>query len=120
MGYQVTGVFCVEGNPTKAWAGTTGDDDTEHVPDDVWEEQVHDFEDIDEAKDFIRGLHPQMSTHVVLQTDDGEVLVEMDAEGDHLDDAAPGVERPSQAPPQPPPGENVVDESLTPYESQGV
>lgn len=120
MGYQVTGVFCVEGNPTKAWNGTTGEDDDEHVPDDVWEEQFHDFDDLEAAKDFIRELHPQMSTHVALVTDDGEILVEMDAEGDHLDDAAPGVERPSQRPPQPPPGENVVDDSLTPYESQGV
>src|SRR5215471_14519537 len=119
MGFQVTGVFCVEGNPTKAWAGTTGEDDEEHVPDDVWEDQVHEFDNIDEAKSFIRGLHPQLTTHVQLEQD-GEILCAMDAEGDHLDDAAPGVERPSQAPPQPPPGENVVDESLVPYESQGV
>jgi hypothetical protein len=44
----------------------------------------------------------------------------MDSDADHLDDAAPGVLPPSQAPAQPLPGENLVDESLTPYESQEV
>jgi hypothetical protein len=120
MGFQVTGVFCVEGNPTKAWAGTTGEDDDEHVPDDVWEDQVHEFDTLDGAKRFVQGLEPQMSTHITIVGEDGEVLIEMDAEGDHLDDAAPGVMRPSQTPAQPPLGENVVDESLTPYESQEV
>jgi len=114
--YNVTGVFCVAGNPTKAWNGTEGEDDTEHVPDDVWEEQIHEFNDIDEAKDFIRGLQPQMTTHIALETVDGEVLCYMDSDADHLDDAAEGVVPPSQRPAQPPPGENIVDESLTPYE----
>jgi hypothetical protein len=119
MGYQVVGVFCVEGNPTQAWNGTEGEDDEVHVPNDVWQEQTHEFDDIDEAKDFIRGLEPQMTTHVALESD-GEVLCYMDSDADHLDDAAPGVLPPSQAPAQPLPGENLVDESLTPYESQEV
>ena len=116
--YHVTGIFCVEGNPTQAWAGTEGEDDTEHVPNDVWEEQDHEYEDIEAAKNFIRSLHPQMSTHVALETDEGEVLCYMDSDADHLDNAAEGVVPPSQAPAQPLPGQNVVDESLTPYESQ--
>lgn len=120
MSYSVTGTFCVEGNPTQAWSGTEGEDDTTHVPNDVWEDQTHDFgDDVEGAKDFIRGLEPQMTTHVALEAD-GEVICYMDSDADHLDDAAVGVIPPSQRPAQPAPGENVVDESLTPYESQEV
>lgn len=118
MSYLVTGSFCVEGNPTQAWNGTEGEDDTVHVPNDVWEDQEHPFDNIDAAKDFIRGLHPQMSTHVALETVEGEVLCYMDSDAEHLDNAAEGVVPPSQAPAQPAPGENLVDDTLTPYASQ--
>lgn len=122
MQYRVTGEFCVEGNPTKAWIGTTGEDDTEHVPDDVWQEQVHDFAGLDEAKDFIRGLHAQMSTHVaLLASEDGvewETIFVQDSDADHLDDAAPGVPLPSSVDATGGPGEQVVDDTLTPYPAQ--
>jgi hypothetical protein len=118
MSYHVTGIVCVEGNPTQAWTGTEGEDDEVHVPNDVWEDQDHEFDGLDEAKNFIRSLNPQMTTHIALETDEGEMLVYMDSDADHLDAAAPGVMMPSQAPAKPLPGENMVDESLTPYASQ--
>jgi hypothetical protein len=121
MSYRVTGLFCVAGNPTKAWAGTTGEDDEEHVPDDVWEEQGWEFDELIEAKNYIKELHPQMTTHVALEAEvDGEweTILYMDSDADHIDAADVGVMMPSQAPAQPAPGENAVDESLTPYESQ--
>lgn len=93
MAYEVKLVACVEGNPTKAWSGTTGEHDTEHVPDDVWEDQTHTFDDLDAAKAFVRGLHPQVTTHVKLYADD-ELIFDQDAGADHLDDAAPGVAMP--------------------------
>ncbi len=116
--FRVTGEFCIAGNPTKAWLGTTGEDDTEHVPDDVWQEQSHTFGTLDEAKDFIRGLNPTMSTHIALLDADGTTLVYMDSDADHLDEAAPGVIPPSQREPEPTPGAHVVDETLTPYAPQ--
>lgn len=91
--FTVTLTGCVAGNPLKAWKGTTGEDDLEHVPDDVWEDQTHDFADLDAAKDFIRGLHPDTSTHVLLLAD-GVVIFDQDAGADHLDDAASGVTMP--------------------------
>lgn len=93
--FTVTMIACVEGNPTKAWSGTTGEDDTEHVPDDVWEDQTHEFDSLDAAKDFIRGLHTQVTTHVKLYAD-GELIFDRDAGSDHLDDAAPGVPMPHE------------------------
>lgn len=122
MRYRVTGEFCVEGNPTKAWIGTTGEDDTEHVPDDVWQAQTHEFDDLDAAKEFVRGLHPQMSTHVAIESsEDGaewEMIFYQDSDADHLDDAAPGVPLPSAIDATGGPGEQIVDETLTPYPAQ--
>lgn len=84
---------CVAGNPTKAWNGTTGEDDTVHVPDDVWESQTWPFDTLDAAKAYVRGLHPQITTHVRIVVD-GEVVFDQDAGADHLDDAEPGVPMP--------------------------
>jgi hypothetical protein len=88
--FRVTLTACVEGNPLKAWRGTTGEDDTEHIPDDVWEDQDRPFDTLDDAKAFIRGLHPQTSTHVKLWSDD-DLIFDQDADVDHLEDAAPGT-----------------------------
>lgn len=54
---------CVAGNPLKAWAGGT-------EPDDEWEDQTHEFDDLEAAKAFITGLHHQTTTHVVLEHQD--------------------------------------------------
>lgn len=92
--FTVELVACISGNPLKAWHGTTGDDDKVHVPDDEWQDQSHDFDDLDAAKSFIEGLPEQTTTHVVLvhHGDDGdEVLYRQDAGHDDLEAAAPGV-----------------------------
>lgn len=94
MSYRVTLTACVAGNPLKAWFGTTGPDDTEHVPNDVWQDFDLPFDDLDAAKGFIRGLHPDTSTHVVLYGtgDDGEqVLYRQDSGHDDLDEAGVDV-----------------------------
>jgi len=88
--FSVTLIACVEGNPHQAWHGSTGPEDEEHVPDDVWQDQVHDFRELEDAKEFIRGLHPEVTTHVELHDEDGEVIYRKDA-GDDLDAAEPGV-----------------------------
>lgn len=79
---------CVAGNPLKAWKGTTGEDDTEHVPDDVWEHQSHEFDDLEEAKEFVLELPEQTTTHVTIFSEDEEgefLLWEQDRDGDALD-----------------------------------
>lgn len=91
--YQVTLTACTAGNPLQAWKGTTGEDDTEHVPNDVWEDLSFDFDDLDEAKAYVESLDPQMTTHVKIFSDD-EQIHDQDASGDHLADAAPGVAMP--------------------------
>lgn len=121
--FRVTGEFCIAGNPTKAWHGSTGEDDTVHVPDDVWQEQVHPFAgDLDAAKAFVLGLDLQMTTHVCIEhsADDGvtwECIVAQDSDADHIVGAAPGVVPPSQVDSLLP-GEHRVEESLTPYPAQ--
>lgn len=100
--FRVTGEFCVAGNPTKAWSGTTGEDDLVHVPDDVWEQQSHDFgDDLAAAKAFVAGLDPQTTTHVAIEhSDDGgstwELLVSQDADADWVAAATPGETPPSR------------------------
>lgn len=98
MPFTVTLTGCVAGNPLKAWRGSTGEADTEHVPDDVWQDLAPTFDTIDEAKGYILDLHFQTSTHVVLLDIDGSVLYNQDA-GDPLDVAASGVVPPSLIPP---------------------
>lgn len=120
--FRVTGVFLIAGNPTKAWAGTTGENDLVNVPDDVWQEQVHPFDNLDSAKGFIRSCHPQITTHLVLEyrEDDGAdwtTLVAMDSDKDHLDDAAPGVLRPSMVTSLLP-GEHAVQDLPAPFPAQ--
>lgn len=97
--YRVTLDALVEGNPLVAWAGSEGPDDTEHVPNDVWEAQTHDFADLDDAKAFIRSLHPEASTHVVLADESGTPFYVQDFGHDDLDAAHPDVVPPSQTPP---------------------
>ena len=86
MNYRVTLTACTAGNPLKAWRGGTD-------PDDVWEDQSRDFADLDAAKEFIRGLPEQTTTHVKLYADD-ELIFEQDADNDHLDTADAGVPMP--------------------------
>lgn len=89
MGYRVEYVGCVAGNPLQAWRGTTGETDTVHVPNDVWEDLSQDFgEDLDAAKAWIEAQHGQITTHIVLYHDD-ELLYNHDA-GDDLAAAEPG------------------------------
>jgi hypothetical protein len=126
--YKVTGEFCIEGNPTIAWSRVAPEPDENGLeqrlpPNDVWQAQVHEFGSLDEAKAFVKGLYEndpngQMFTHVAIENEEGEVLVHMDSDFDHLDDADDGVIPPSQRPPEPLPGEHVVDETLTPFASQ--
>lgn len=101
--YRVTLTACVSGNPLKAWR-----DGTE--PDDVWQDQTHDFGGLDAAKAFIRGLHPDTSTHVVLESSEDNAawtpIYVQDFGEDDLDTAGPGEVPPSQAPPVP----DAVDE----------
>lgn len=79
-------IACVAGNPLKAWHGTTGPDDAKHVPDDVWEDKSFAFgEDLDAAKNYVKTLHPDMTTHVVIVAD-GRVIWEQDR-GEDLDAA---------------------------------
>lgn len=100
--FRVTMVACVAGNPLKAWRG-----DSE--PNDVWEDQSHPFDDLDAAKDFVRTLPEQTTTHVRIESDHGlepddvvsqvledgwVVIFDQDASGDHLDAAAPDVPMP--------------------------
>lgn len=76
---RVTLEACVDGNPLKAWRDGTD-------PDDVWEPQTHDFDQLAAARSFIVGLHPQTSTHVELHVIDGAdtlVVYRQDA-GDDL------------------------------------
>jgi len=94
---RVTLTACVAGNPLKAWRDGTD-------PDDVWQDQSHDFDDVEAAKAFVRGLHPDTTTHVVLYgtDDDGEhVLYRKDHGEDDLDAAGVGVVPPSEQPPVP-------------------
>lgn len=105
-GFRVNLDACVAGNPLKAWKvklpdGETTDDELapdREPPDDVWEAQTYPFTDLDAAKTFIRGLPEQTTTHVVLEhlqdDDTWELIFNQDANGDHLDDAAPGVTPP--------------------------
>lgn len=124
--YRVTMEACVEGNPLKAWKTrlpeeerrVDGDgnpldpDDTapdREQPDDVWERQSHDFgSDLEAAKDFVRALPVETTTHVRIEsghgvepgtdaviTDDGWVVIfDQDADGDHLDAAGVDVAMP--------------------------
>lgn len=89
--FRVTLVACIAGNPRKAWRGGT-------EPDDVWEDQAHDFDDLGEAKSFVGSLPAETTTHVVLwhQADGTEwtAIFDQDAGNDHLWDAAPGVPMP--------------------------
>lgn len=107
--FRVTLEACVAGNPHKAWkkrlpAGELRDDEfapDREPPDDVWEQQTHDFTDLDDAKAFILGLPEETTTHVELEylapaDEPGadsvwETLFVQDAGADHLEDAAPGV-----------------------------
>jgi hypothetical protein len=92
--YRVTLTACTAGNPLQAWHGTTGEDDEEHVPDDVWADVAYEFnDDLDAAKAYVAGMDPQMTTHVRIEHD-GVVIYDQDAGADHLDDAAPGVVMP--------------------------
>lgn len=99
--YRVTMEACIAGNPHKAWrvrlpAGETNDDalaPDREPPDDVWEKQEHSFDSIDAARDFIRGLPAETTTHVELYADD-ELIYVQDADADHLDNADAGVEMP--------------------------
>lgn len=88
--FTVRLVALVAGNPLKAWAGSTGPGDEEHVPDDEWADKTRDFESLEDAKAFIGSLHSDATTHVELWDDD-TVLYRQDA-GDDLDVAGPGVE----------------------------
>lgn len=82
--FVVTLTACVAGNPLKAWRGGTD-------PDDEWQDQRHEFDELADAKAFVGELHPDVTTHVELLGPDGEVLYRKDA-GDDLDAAEPGVE----------------------------
>lgn len=94
MAIRVEMEACTAGNPLKAWKGTEGEHDTEHVPDDVWETKVYDFgDDLEAAKAYIRVLDAPLTTHVKLYADDA-LIFDQDAGADHLDDAAPDVEMP--------------------------
>lgn len=74
--FRVTLTACVAGNPLKAWFGTTGKDDKEHVPDDVWEDQEFSFATLEEAKLYIQDLPELTTTHVVLSVqEDGGTWV---------------------------------------------
>lgn len=106
--FRVTLVACVAGNPHKAWhsrlpADAPRNDDPlapdREPPDDVWEDQTHDFgADLDSAKAFIRTLPEATTTHVVLEhsADGGDwaPIFVQDADSDHLDNAGPGVDMP--------------------------
>lgn len=105
--FTVQLVACVAGNPLKAWEGSTGLDDTEHVPDDEWQDQTHDFATLDEAKAFVAGLDGRVATHVQI-THDGTVLFDQDAAHDLEAAHVPTVEEleaeaAAAAPPPPPP-----------------
>ncbi len=108
--FRVTMEACVAGNPLKAWKvrlpeeerRIDGDgqpldpDDTapdREQPDDEWELQQHDFADLEAAKDFVRGLPVETTTHVRIEAD-GVVIFDQDADGDHLDAAGVDVEMP--------------------------
>lgn len=100
--YRVTMEACIAGNPHKAWrvrlpAGEYRVDDPlapdREPPDDVWEDQSHDFDTIDAARDFIRGLPAETTTHVKLYADD-ELIYVQDADAEHLDHADAGVAMP--------------------------
>lgn len=99
MTYRVTMEACVAGNPHKAWkvrlpAGETNDDPLapdREPPDDVWEEQTYEFGDVAAARDFIRQLPAESTTHVRMYAD-GELIYDQDADADWLDEADAGVE----------------------------
>lgn len=92
--YRVTMTMCVAGDPDRAWLGSTGEDDTDNVPDDEWEDVAYDFgDDLDGAKEYVRGLDPALTTHVKIEHD-GVVIFDQDAGADHLDDAHEDVEMP--------------------------
>lgn len=91
--FQVKMIALVAGNPHKAWRGSTGLDDTEHVPDDVWEDQVYEFGSLDEAKSFVAGLPAESTTHVEIFDESGMMLFHQDG-GDVLDDVEEGTESP--------------------------
>lgn len=119
MAFRVTMVACVAGNPHKAWkvklpADQHRDDPDDlapdrELPDDVWEVQSHPFDTLDAAKQFVRILPEQTTTHVRIESDhavepddtdavvldDGWVVIyDQDASLEHLDAAAPGVPMP--------------------------
>ena len=96
--FKVTLVACIEGNPFKAWHGSTGEDDTEHVPNDVWQDQSHDYADLAAAKEFIQGLHSEVTTHALLWDEDGETVLYNKDAGDDLEAADSGVVPASLAP----------------------
>jgi hypothetical protein len=115
VSYSVTLTALVGGNPLKAWR-----DGSE--PDDVWEDQRHEFgDDLEAAKAFIRGLHPDASTHVVLLADETPIYVQ-DFGEDDLDTAGPDVVAPSQLPAVPPDVEDVTPEAppAMPAQNPGV
>jgi len=106
--FQVTLTACVAGNPLKAWR------DGEE-PNDVWEDQTHDFgDDLEAAKTWIRGLDPRVTTHVVLLAD-GTPIYAADA-ADDLDAAHPDFVQQSQKPAVT--DEPDVIEDVTPMASQ--
>lgn len=99
--FTVTLDACVEGNQHNAWNRRLPDGETsdyEHAPDrvppdDVWEAQVHGFDELDAAKDFVRSLPEDITTHVKLLAGD-VVIYDQDADAEHLDAAGVDVEMP--------------------------
>lgn len=117
----VTLTACTSGNPLKGWSGTP-DPETgllPEAPDDVWEDVSYDFgDDLDAAKEYVRGLHPQMVTHVKMLAD-GVVFFDQDAGADHLDDAAPDVVMPHTVDFGGPPGAAEPQEPPPPFQPPG-
>jgi hypothetical protein len=114
--YRVSLTACTAGNPHQAWRGTTGEDDTEHVPNDVWEDVAFDFADLDAAKAYVASLDPDMTTHVEISEVGGEVFFMQDADADHLDDAAPDVVMPHTIDAGGPVDDSVIPEEPPPFE----
>ncbi len=81
--FRVTLIALTAGNPLKAWRDG-------QEPDDVWEDQEYPFDDLDAAKDFIRSVTGDSTTHVKLFAGD-ELIYDQDAAAYELPDAAPGV-----------------------------
>lgn len=96
----------LDGEPTETWR--------EGSPTDEWQDQRHDFDSLDAAKDFVRSLDPRVSTHVVIYATDDEGTeheVFVKDRGDDLDAAhvptaaeiaaAEAAEAPAEPPPTP-------------------